>query len=480
MNAELSPSDLTLFQSLLLEEIGIHYEHEQRGLLGIRLAERMSVHGLHSVNDYFALIRSPRDGSDELRTLIDSVTVGETYFFRNQPQFDALTQRLLPPLIAERLNGERRLTIWSAGCSTGEEPYSLAITLLETLPQPASWRISLLATDVNRVHIQKAREAIYGERAVRKVPDAWLAKHFHNRNGAYILRDEVKRLVRFEPHNLVKDPYALPGMTQVDFLFCRNVIIYFPAAVIRRLMDQLAFCMGPAGWLFLGDAETLWQISDRFSPVEFPHAFLYRPATRAAIAPAVAPPARTRPAPPSAPVELKGESAAARSCELGLKAFRAKDHARALTHFEDALRAHPRHVRSLVGKATLLADRDLREEAIAHLLQAVRSDNLCSEAYYLLGVLYANADRHDEAIASLQQAVYVDPSLALAYFTLANVFRAQGQQAKARKQFENALRALEGCGEHELARHSEELTCGYVREACRRNLQRLSSETAPR
>lgn len=471
MNPQLSRAEFELFQALLVEEIGIHFDHDRQGLLRMRLAERMAARRINSVPEYFSLIKSPADGRDELRTLIDLVTVGETYFFRNQPHFDALTQHLLPALIHERQAGDRRITIWSAACSTGEEPYSIAMCLLETLPNPESWTISLLATDVNREHLKRAHEAVYVPRAVRKVPELWRQRYFIERGGNYALKDAVKCLVHFQHHNLVKDPYAHPGMHGVDFLFCRNVIIYFPIEVIRRVIDHMTHSLAPAGSLFIGDAETLWQLTDKLSPVEFPQAFVYRHAARRA-----ATPTQTRTVPERAPTRKPSLPSFESAVHLGRQAWQAKDHGKALAHYDDVLRADPHHVHARLGKARVLADQDQHEEAIVHLLQAIRFDSLCAEAYYLLGVLHARANRIEEAIDNLQHAVYVDPAFALAYFSLAGILRAQGQPAGAGRQFENALRAIIGKPDDELVRFSDDITCGYLRRACQRSLELLAGQ----
>jgi chemotaxis protein methyltransferase CheR len=490
MNLQLTPIMFELFQKLLVEESGIFFDPERKGLLLSALADRMATRHVGSAEEYFRFIKSGGSGREEIKALIDLVTVGETYFFRNQPHFDVLRGHLLPRIIEERFSSTKRITIWSAACSTGEEPYSIAMTLLETLPCAGSWDISLLATDVNRDHLKRAREAVYGERAVRAVPTAWLEKYFEKRDGRYHLRNEVKRLVRFEYHNLAPDPYNGPGMQEVDFLFCRNVTIYFTLDATRRVMSRFARCLSPAGHLFIGDAETLWQVSDEFVPVEFPHTFLYQRASgrpRHTVLPVVRlpEPAIITPLAPAHTVELPVVKATAQpaaasrfSCELGWDALRAKHYEMALEQFDRVLQENPRDVEARLGKASILADRDQHEDAIAHLQQVIRHDNLSCEAYYLLGVLHAKMNNLGKAIASFEQAVYVDHTLALVYFSLANIHRAQGRPDKARRQFLNALRAVADESDTELVRFSEDITCGYLRAACHRSLEQLKAQTS--
>jgi len=498
---DLATREFELFQTLLLEESGLFFEMDRQGLLRSALTDRMTARQIKTPHEYYQLVRNPVDGPGEIKALIDLVTVGETYFFRNQPHFDALRRSILPQLIEQRLSGSRSITIWSAACSTGEEPYSLAMLLLETLPHAESWNISLLATDVNREHLRRAREAVYGARAVRNVPPAWLEKYFEQRDGSHFLREQVKRLVRFGHHNLVRDPYSLPGMQHVDLVFCRNVTIYFTLDVTRRVMGHFAECLADGGCLFIGDAETLWQVSDKFAPVEFPHTFIYQhatrrmqqaatllvnlpepavisapqPAPRAGLSATSGPPPGVESSPLVTAHAGKSASMAKFSCKRGKAALRAKDYDEALTQFNGVLCEDPFNIEAYVGKASILADRDQHDEAIAQLQQVIRYDNLSCEAYYLLGVLYAKKGDLPNAVASFEQAVYVDHTLALVYFSLANIFRSQGRGDKACRQFLNALQAVEGRPNDELVRFSDDITCEYLRTACQRCLEQAGA-----
>jgi len=495
--SQLSPREFELFQRLLIEESGLFFDSERQSLLRSGLDARMAERDIGSVDEYYQFLRYNPEGSLEIKSLIDLVTIGETYFFRNEPQFAVLREHLFPAIAIERPNGWKTLRIWSAACSTGEEPYSIAMMLLETLPNPETWEISILATDVNRDHLQRAQEAVYGMRSVRNVPLEWREKYFIERDGGYVLKDIVKRMVRFEYHNLVKDSFAQPGMQDVDFLFCRNVTIYFSLETTRQVMEQFAQCLHRNGHLFIGDAETLWQVCDKFSPVEFPHTFVYRHSApdepvrfqsrKAAVQPAIvlsnrsAPPLKEKVAPRVecavviTPVEEEEESSSANpSYELGTEAMQRKDFAKALEHFEALLRQEPGHLCARLGRASILADQGEYERAIWNLQEIVRADNLASEAHYLLGVIYHKTGRLDEAASAFQRVIYADASASLAYFALANVYRQQGRATRARREFQNALKVLAGKPDDELVRYSNDITCEYLRSACERNTHQLT------
>jgi chemotaxis protein methyltransferase CheR len=272
----LSTEEFELFRQLLWRESGLYVGAGRQEFFRLAVVDRVAALAASSFREYYEFITSCPEGQREIQSLIDAVTVGETYFFRNERQFDWLRMRLLPQLVQQRPSGSKVLNVWSAGCATGEEPYSLAIALLESLPFPENWQISILASDVNQKFLEQAAEGVYGSRAVRLVPPAWLNKYFRRQDGNWHVKDELKRIVRFTYHNLSADPFTLPGMQDLEILFCRNVMIYFPLPTATAIVSQLADCVNTGGRLFLGDTETLWQISDRFTPEPFSRAVVYR------------------------------------------------------------------------------------------------------------------------------------------------------------------------------------------------------------
>src|SRR3989338_4867502 len=253
--------DLPRFQALVAEESGLVLDATRPGPLQGAVAERMAARQTGSAQEYYHFLRFHPEGPLELKTFLERLTIGETSFFRHAAQFEALRHSLLPDLLQRRREGPRALTIWSAGCATGEEPYSLAITLLETVPSPETWQLQVLATDLNRESLRRAHEGVYGPRAVRDVPPAWLAAYFTERHGQYRVGEHVRRLVCFTEHNLVKGAYPLPALPLMDLIVCRNVTIYFSLETTRRVVDQLTTCLVAGGYLLLGPAETLRQLS---------------------------------------------------------------------------------------------------------------------------------------------------------------------------------------------------------------------------
>jgi len=273
----LSSDDFALFQELLIEAGGLHFEEDRNQALHLALWKRLQQQGYDSYREYYNLLKYHPDGRLEIRELLDLITVGETYFFRNKAQFNVLMRSVLPEIIQRKLSsGDQSIRVWSAGCSRGDEPYSIAIAIKEVLPSDEKWSISILGTDINRNGLACAKEGAYGEKDIAHLPKEYLNKYFRVEGSTYLLDTEVKRLARFFYHNLVTDPFVHEWMQRIDLVFCRNVTIYFDYQAIRRVIENFYNCLAPEGYLFLGHTETLWQITDKFERVEFPQTFVYK------------------------------------------------------------------------------------------------------------------------------------------------------------------------------------------------------------
>ena len=241
-----------------------------------------------------------------LEVLGTSMTVGETHFFRVAPQIDALRNVVLPDLIA-RHTADRRLRVWSAGCSTGEEPYTLAMLICEQLPQlKQDWDIQLVATDLNRAALEVARLGVYGEWSFRDSPLDLRARYFTPTGKQWRLNDQVRGMVRFAHLNLAEDPFPFAsGSDGIDLILCRNVTIYFGEHATQRLYVRFANALDPAGWLLLGPSDPVPTPASALEVTALDGALLWRrrqvaslvpPPRPARAAPARHPPPRGRPA----------------------------------------------------------------------------------------------------------------------------------------------------------------------------------------
>jgi chemotaxis protein methyltransferase CheR len=473
----LSPDDFALFQELLIDSCGLHFEEERNQSLHLALWERLQQRGYDSYRKYYNLLKFHPEGRLEVRELLDLITVGETYFFRNKAQFNMLMRSVLPEMIKRKSSArDKSIRIWSAGCSRGDEPYSIAIAIMEVLPPDEEWTISILGTDINRKGLACAREATYGEKDIAHLPKEYLGKYFKVEACTYLLKSEVSRLVRFHYHNLVKDPFVHEWMQKVDLLFCRNVTIYFDHQTTRRVIENLYNCLAPEGYLFLGHTETLWQVTDKFERVEFPQTFVYKKrlslAPEGAVRPFMAVPEikiedLTRSIAPMPPSGSTSGERSPWSFEVeGLTSIRSSSDHPIGPEKNDRLTS--------LSRATLLANDAKYEEAAEILAQVIKADNLSVEAYYLLGVLLYKSGNLLEAETQFRKVIYVNPDSILAYFNLGNIYFYQKKFREAAREFRNAILLSERRPKDEQIKFCEDLTVEFLSRACRNNLQEIS------
>ena len=266
--ATLSDTVFDGLRAFIRKHTGIWFRSRKRYLLESCLRRRLKA---CEVPDYETYLRYLRRGDDpdEITHLVNAVTINETSFFRHAAQFTALERALLPALVRQhRRRGSRRVRLWSAACSTGDEAYSLAILIKERV-QPCfpDMRFEIVATDIDTERLAAARTGCYRQRAVRNVPKAYLSKFFQ-RSGkeTYLLHRSVRNMVTFRRLNLV-DEQAVRRMRNFDVIMCANVLIYFEAATKQRVLQALRRALRPGGYLFVGGSEALGNVAARFTPV---------------------------------------------------------------------------------------------------------------------------------------------------------------------------------------------------------------------
>ena len=261
---ELTDSEFKRLRELVHARTGIALSEAKRELLYGRLARRLRKLKLNSFAEYCRLVET--DESAELQELTNAITTNLTSFFREDYHFKQLSLEALPQIQSKRLS-TRRIRLWSAGCSTGEEPYSLAIVMRETLAQLAGWDIKLLATDIDSKVVATATEGVYASDRFKGVAPERVRSWFRDvagRPGLLAASDELKSLITFKQLNLL-DPWPVKG--PFDVIFCRNVVIYFDKATQRGLFDRMADLQEPGGWLFIGHSENLLNVTRRYKLV---------------------------------------------------------------------------------------------------------------------------------------------------------------------------------------------------------------------
>jgi chemotaxis protein methyltransferase CheR len=279
--AQLTEPELKLLQALVYQECGMHFDERRAHFLQDRLQRRLKECQLDSFYSYYRLLVSD-GGKSEMSLLVENLTVNETSFFRNKSQMELFHKHLLDDLVRRKqARRDFSLRIWSAGCSTGQEPYTLAMLIADALAYhrlrnpvpteiaspkpliPAPWRVEILASDISYSVLRAGQEGTYTDSQMESVDYSYRLRYFDKVGGRYAVKKALKEIVHFDFHNL-KTEY-LPQRN--DVIFCRNVMMYFDEPEQKRLVEKFARCLNPEGYLFVGHAESLLGLTDKFAMV---------------------------------------------------------------------------------------------------------------------------------------------------------------------------------------------------------------------
>jgi chemotaxis protein methyltransferase CheR len=482
---------LDRLSELIANRMGLHFPPERRSDLSRALIEAAPELGFEDAAACAEGLLTAPPSAAQLRTLATHLTIGETYFFRERPSFNALATQVLPVLIHRKRNGDRRLRLWSAACSTGEEAYSLAMLVQQLLPDWRDWKISILATDINPRFLRKAGNGVYGEWSFRESPPDFRDHYFTPAGDRqYRVRPAVRELVTFAELNLAQDrfPSVSNDTNAMDLILCRNLLIYFTPAHARKLIAGLRDSLVDEGWLIVSPSECSQALFSGFTAVNFPGSILYRKRARhessAAFEFAAEPATANRNtplSPPAPPIALPlSEPAVAQLLTAEPAApdpvVEARDAAQSLYErgrYGDAvalLRAALSNSNSAADPRLLgllahaLANQGELAAALAASENWIAAGKLDAAAHYLKAMVLQELGERARARAALQRAVYLQPEFTLAHFALGNCARAEARHAEAQRHFANAARLLRGHTADEVLPESEGLTAGRLRE----------------
>lgn len=254
---------------------GISFQETKKYVLESRLGRRLQELGLNSYDQYAAFLTVGPYKDDEIQEMFNRITINETSFFRNEAQLEVFERRTLPDLLEARAS-VKRLRIWSAACSSGEEAYTLAIMMHRTLGvRMLDWRLEIVGTDISEKALATAATGRYTKYAIRSMPPLVLDRYFKESGGSYQLDPTIRSMVRFEKLNL-RDRLGIKRLGAWDVIFCRNVMIYFDQCMRQRVASTLAECLAPDGALFVGHSETLSDLIVPLAPMPVAHGFCYR------------------------------------------------------------------------------------------------------------------------------------------------------------------------------------------------------------
>jgi chemotaxis protein methyltransferase CheR len=431
---------------MLAAHTGLHFPADRWGDLERGIAAAAPAFGMADVAACAQRLLSAPLTHREIEILASCLTVGETYFFREQASFDAVEQHVLPALLRRHEGAERRLRIWSAGCCTGEEPYSIAMLLDRLVPKTSAWPATLLATDINPAFLRRAADGEYGEWSFRTTPGWIRARYFQpQRGGRFKLDKRIRKQVTFSYLNLADDSY--PSRTNntnaMDVIFCRNVLMYFSAERARTVIDNFYRALVDGGWLIVSPAETSSVLFSRFTAVEFDGAILYRKEA-GATAPRFVSPV------PSALTDAQQAP-----CPQALPAA---------SPSADASAPMPAEPDQPERKARDCANQGRLGEAAEWCRKAIAADKLNPARHYLLSAIQQEQGQREDAAQSLARALYLDPHFVLAHHALGHLRQSQERHNEAQRHFDNALASLRTQPPNAILPESDGLTAGRLVE----------------
>lgn len=469
--------------ALVRQRTGLIFSEARRPAFHSALASSMRRAGLRDPGTYLARLG---DESALLDDLVTEITVGETYFFREPRQFDAIRHQIIPSLLSRQAR-ERPLRVWSAGCATGEEPYTLAIVLRELGLAGAA---HIVATDLSRAALTKARQARYTKWSLRGVSDEVVRTYFEHAHDRFLLAPSIRDAVDFRYLNLAEDSYPSPsaGVWGMDLILCRNVLIYFGADTVARVARRLLDSLSDDGWLLLGASDPPLGDLVPCDVVATGAGLAYRrpgrgdtrPGTTVAVTPIFVRPEQPPPVPPpagSGPTGVVIPEAPADDLNgiVGADAERNDDGAtnlaaRLVQHDEPDPIPWILRVRSLANRGDLDAAGRACTTALDH-------HRTSAELTYLHAALLAEAGHDSEAAAAARRALYLDRGFVVAHFALGRALARLGDTAGARRAFHNAERLLAAGNPTELVPASDGEPAGRLVEMARAQL-RLLDEVA--
>ncbi len=499
------PADLTKkFRETVTRHSGLYFKDQGLGNLEDTILQRMEVLGLTAPAGYYVYLTTSEERESEFRELLNLLTVNHTYFFRNESQFKALRENILPEIIKRKLRvkGVRpSLRIWSAGCSTGEEPYSIAMVIRDLIGEMEEWDITILATDASSSALTRARRGIYGKSSMRLVEKDIRAKYFQPvpDTREYRVREEIRGMVRFDYLNLVNSGF----LNGFDLIFCRNVVIYFKLETMVELMNRFYSSLDDKGFLFVGYSESLQFISDRFELVESVDAIIYRKSLPGCprYSGAEASPQQSALSEVShPPLEMKIKTArveeilkeisraevkadevktAASPGEMerilveSVKALHLKQYDRTIELAEKARYLDRSAVEPYYLAAEAYANRGEFGLAREELNAALTKDLMYAPAHYLLGVIHREEDGSASAEERFRKALYIDGDFIMALFQLAGLYKDEGRDEDALRQYRNTMNTLSGLGSSEIIAYSGGFNASTLISICRSNIERL-------
>lgn len=464
MTSNISKNILNNISSFIEKRFGLYFPEKRMNDL-VRGISNAAKQKNVDCGEYIDLMLANKLSQEDIKQLTDCLTIGETYFFRDKKLFEVLRQRILSDIFYARKYTNKSLKIWSAGCSSGEEAYSIAILIKELIPDYKEWDIQIIATDINHSSLNKARKGIYSEWSFRGTDLNFKNKYFKKIDRmCYKLNEDIIKLVTFYPLNLADPTYVVNNhiMNDVDIIFCRNVLMYFSKYQIKKIINKFYNILINGGWFIVAPTESLFLNGTSFIPVNINDMFLYnKDITKSNASDFLYENLEEK-------IFIQDEISICNKKEDDYKdniietsiitEMKVINNKKELVQ-EDEIDAY-----EFERVSRLFANEGKLEDAIAWCKKAIEIDKINPLYYYLLASIYQEQGNIDEAIVSLKKVIYLEVDFIMAYFDLGNLYLKLGKYKEAFKNFDNACGLMNKFNEEDIVPHSEEMTVGALKQ----------------
>ncbi|MGV0103488.1 protein-glutamate O-methyltransferase [Nostoc sp. DSM 114160] len=481
--------DFSLSQmvDLIADIFGIHIKPHYQDRLKKNLLTRIRALGLCSLNDYYQFLVARNQlvpGATEWQELISLLTVTETYFFRDEGQMSLLKNQLLPELIERKrklsltqynaANGEfyrPTLRLWSAGCSTGEEAYSLAILVKELIPDNQTWDILILGTDINQPAIALAQQGIYSDWSFRTTTEEIKNRYFQSHKKGWKIDPAIQAMVTFQPGNLMQDNFLAYASSIHDFdlIVCRNVFIYFDFRAIAQVIDKFYCSLAPGGFLLTGHTELHGQKTEPFQIKNFPQSAVYQRHSLLkeqskvlnTITPAAIESRETEifyPSLPSLETDLDASANTQTLLDAAQESLIQEAYADVIQIAQQLIAVAPQHFQAYCLMAEAYANFGDYSQANQACQQALQISPLAIEPYHLLAQIAEEQGDRDSAKLFLKRIIYLAPNSVTAHLELGSIYEREGNEKQAQKTWRSLLEILQNLPQEAVDSHNQQTT----------------------
>ena len=472
-------------QDYILQHSGLDLKENSLFPLKEVIEKRMDMRDCKSSDEYLQFLQFHQGKEKEFKELINELTIKHTFFFRNSAHFEVLEKKIIPEIISGKRYQSKKIRILSAGCATGEEAYSIAISLFESIPDPESWDLEVKAADISIDALEKVRKGVYNRNSIREVKSKWLKKYFiplDDNNDKVRISEKIKKIVNIEYLNLIGNEYP----AGFDIIFCRNVFIYFNRDTCNKVIDKFYKSINENGFLFLGHAESLLGISNKFKLEDYSLAMVYKKCSQKELKgqisveiliPPVLEDVRSAELPAESEMpKLNTTQSIINPIELFIEArsyFEVKRYDKALKLCLETIKIDDDFEECRLLIVDIYANTGRLDEAIAECRKLLNKNPTFAFGHFVLAILFSKKGLSSEAKKQFNNALYLDDSICMAFFNLAVIYQREGDINSALREYRNTITLLKNYSDDDILEHSGGFKAGFIMESCIKSISVL-------